>query len=94
MVNGYEVDYVDYATMFRSLQRMSEDDDWFRFSFCYKGQLLSDFVRFDGVIPAPRDCIVTLKPIRNWSNGKDFQWFCRIKDEKSNQMFYFTIVGS
>lgn len=93
MVNGYSVDYVDYATMLRSLQRMREEDDSFRFWFCYKGQLLTDFVKFEGVIPAPKDCVVTLKPIRNWVNGKEYQWYCRIKDENTNQFTYFTIVS-
>lgn len=92
MINGNAVDYVNYACMLRSLQRMQELDDTFRFYFCDKGQLLTDFVKFEGVLPAPEDCVVTLKPIRNWANGKDFQWFCRIKDEDTNQLTYFTIV--
>lgn len=93
MINGRLVDYVDYATMFLSLQRMREEDDSFRYGFCYKGQLLTDFVKFEGVLPAPSNCVVTLKPIRNWANGKEFQWYCRIKDEVTQQFTYFTIVS-
>ncbi len=92
MINGREVDRVYYLTMLRSLQRMQELDEISEWFVCDKGQLLTDFVPFDGVLPAPDNCIVTFKPIRSWQSHKEYQWFCRIRDVEHNRYVYFTFI--
>ena len=92
MINGKQIDRVHYKTMLRSLQRMQELDELKEWYICDKGQLLTDFVSFSGVLPSPEDCIVTDKPIKSWQSHKEYQWFCRIKDEEKGGYKYFTII--
>lgn len=92
MINGREVDKVHYRTMLRSIQRMQELDELKEWYLCDKGQLLTDFVSFSGVLPAPDDCIVSYTPIRSWQTQRDYQWFCRIKDEEKGRYVYFTFI--
>lgn len=92
MINGKEVDKVHYLTMMRSLQRMQELDELKEWFICDEGQLLTDFVDFDGVLPAPGNCVVTYKPIISWVSGREFQWFCRIHDEENSRFVYFTLI--
>lgn len=94
MINGKEVDRVHYRTMMRSIQRMQELNELKNWFVCDKGQLLTDFVSFSGVLPAPEDCIVTYKPIKSWQTGREFQWFCRIKDEEIGRYVYFTLLSN
>ena len=93
MINGREVDRVHYLSMLRSIQRMQEMNELNDWYLCDKGQLLTDFVEFSGVLPAPDDCIVSYTPIKNWSTRQDYQWFCRIKDEEKNRYVYFTFIS-
>lgn len=92
MINGREVDKVHYRTMLRSIQRMQELDELKEWYVCDKGQLLTDFVSFSGVLPAPADCIVSYTPIKSWQTRRDYQWFCRIKDEEKGHYVYFTFI--
>ena len=89
---GKDIDEVHYLTMLRSLQRMEELGEILTWYVCDKGQLLSDFVEFSGVIPSPCDCIVTTTPIKSWSSHREFQWFCRIRNEKMKNYVYFTAI--
>lgn len=92
MINGREVNKVHYRTMLRSIQRMQELDELKEWYVCEKGQLLTDFVTFNGVLPAPDDCIVSYTPIKSWQTRRDYQWFCRIKDEEKGLYVYFTLI--
>lgn len=92
MINGREVDKVHYRTMLRSIQRMQELDELKEWYVCDKGQLLTDFVSFSGVLPAPDDCIVSFTSIKSWQTHRDYQWFCRIKDEEKGRYVYFTFI--
>lgn len=92
MINGREIDRVHYLTMMRSLQRMQELNELNEWYICDKGQLLTDFVPFSGVLPSPEDCVVTFTPIKSWQSRREYQWFCRIKDEYKNRYVYFTII--
>lgn len=92
MINGKQIDKVHYLSMLRSLQRMQELDELKEWFVCDEGQLLTDFVEFEGVLPSPSDCIVSYKPIKCWANNREYQWFCRIKDEEHNRFVYFTEI--
>lgn len=92
MINGKSVDKVHYLTMLRSLQRMQELGEIKEWYVCDEGQLLTDFVSFSGVLPAPGDCIVSYTPIKSWQSHREFQWFCRIKDDENNRFVYFTFI--
>lgn len=92
MINGKPIDRVYYLTMMRSIQRMQELGELTEWYICDQYQLLTDFVNFSGVLPAPEDCIVTYKPIKSWQTGREYQWFCRILDEEKNRYVYFTII--
>ena len=92
MINGKEVDRVHYLTMLRSLQRMQELEEISEWFVCDKGQLLTDFVSFSGVLPAPDNCIVSYTPIKSWQSCREYQWFCRIKDDEHNRYVYFTLI--
>lgn len=94
MINGKLIDRVHYMTMMRSIQRMQELDELKEWFICDEGQLMTDFVPFSGVLPAPADCVVSYTPIRDWQTHKDYQWFCRIKNEETNKYVYFTIIRS
>ena len=93
MINGKMVDKVHYLTMLRSIQRMQELGHLTEWYLCDEGQLLTDFVDFSGVLPAPGNCIVSYEPIKDWSTSKPFQWFCKIRDEKKQRDVYFTFVS-
>lgn len=71
------------------MRELDELKEWF---ICDEGQLLTDFVAYSGVIPAPANCIVTYKPIKNWQTNRDFQWFCRIYDKEKRKFVYFTLI--
>ena len=92
MINGKPVAHVHYLSMLRSLQRMQELDKLNEWYVCDKGQLMTDFVSFSGVLPAPSNCIVTYVPIVSWSSGSEYQWFCRIHDDEHNRDVYFTLI--
>lgn len=92
MINGKAVDKVHYLTMMRSLQRMQELGELKEWYICDEGQLLNDFVNFSGVLPSPGNCVVTYTPIKSWQSHRDFQWFCRVKDENNNRNVYFTFI--
>lgn len=92
MINGREIDKVHYRTMLRSIQRMQELDELKEWYVCDEGQLLTDFVSFSGVLPAPGDCIVSYTPIKSWQTRRDYQWFCRIYDEEKGHYVYFTFI--
>lgn len=92
MINGKEVDKVHYLTMLRSIQRMQELDELNEWFVCDEGQMLTDFVNFSGVLPAPGNCIVSYQPIRSWQTNREYQWFCRIKDEEKGKYVYFTFI--
>ena len=92
MINGKNTDQVHYLTMLRSIQRMEEKEQLSYWKVCDQYQLLNDFVDFDGVIPAPVDSIVSHTPIKSWQSGKEYQWYCRIKDEASGKYVYFTEI--
>lgn len=94
MINGKLIDSVHYLSMLRSLQRMQELDELDEWFICDEGQLMTDFVDFDGVLPAPCDCIVSYTPIKSWQSRQEYQWFCRIKDEQKNRFVYFTKICS
>lgn len=93
MINGKSIDRVHYLLMLQSLQRMRELDELDEWYVCEQGQLMTDFVDFEGVLPAPCDCIVSYTPIISWTNRQEFQWFARIKDEQSNKFVYFTQIS-
>lgn len=92
MINGKAIDQVHWKSMIMSLQRMRELDEMTEWYFCEKYQLMTDFVSFSGVLPAPADCIVTYKPIKSWSSGREYQWFCKIHDDEKNREVYFTEI--
>lgn len=92
MIKGKQVDKVHYLTMLRSLQRMQELDEIEEWYVCAEGQLLTDFVSFSGVLPAPGWCIVSYTPIKSWQTHREFQWFCRIWDETKGCFVYFTFI--
>lgn len=92
MINGKAVEKVHYLKMLRSLQRMQEKEELNVWYICDKGQLLNDFVQFSGIIPAPANCIVTYRPIKSWTDGHEFQWFCRIRDDEKKCLVYFTLL--
>lgn len=92
MINGRPVDKVYYLEMLRSIQRMQELDQLKEWYICDEGQLMTDFVSFSGVLPAPADCIVSYTPIRSWHSSKEYQWFARIKDEEKDRYVYFTFI--
>lgn len=92
MINGKQVDKVHYLTMLRSIQRMQELNELDEWYLCDEGQLLTDFVKFPGVLPAPGNCIVSYVPIRSWQSHREYQWFCRIKDDEKNRYVYFTFI--
>lgn len=92
MINGKEVDRVHWSNMMRSIQRMEEKEEPLKWYVCEKNQLLNDFINFDGIIPAPCNCIASNMPIRSWASGREFQWFCKIHDPERRVTMYFTIV--
>lgn len=85
-------DKVNYLSMLRHLQRMLELNEIDVFFVCDKYQMMTDFCPFEGVLPAPFDCIVTYKPIKSWQSHRELQWFCRMKDEVNNRYVYFTAL--
>lgn len=78
--------------MLRSLQRMQELDELKEWYLCEEHQLLTDFVKYSGILPSPCNCIVSYVPIKSWRTRREFQWFCRIKDEEKNRFVYFTEI--
>lgn len=92
MINGKEIDRVYWRKMMRSIQRMEEMDEPIKWYVCDEGQLLNDFISFDGIVPAPADCIASNMPIRSWQTGREYQWFCKIHDPEKRVTMYFTIV--
>ena len=92
MINGKLTDKVHYLSMMRSIQRMQELDEINEWFICDEGQLMTDFVNFEGVLPSPVNCVVSYTPIKSWQSNKEYQWFCRIKDTEKNRYVYFTEI--
>lgn len=92
MINGRPIDKVNWKEMMRSIQRMEELDELKNWYICDEYQPMTDFVEFSGVLPAPFDSIVSYKPIKKWSTGKEYQWYCLIHDNDHNRDVYFTAL--